>query len=251
MVIKQKMFTIFALLILSRQAAGVPPGGQYAPQPQYNPQNCPPGTVPLQVASMPPAPVPEQNAQVPQPQPQQPQYAPLQAKPVKVTTKITEGPKPDKSPLDRLIEMSPDLGKKIKKVFEYNGIADPWPQFTDILSADQHKLPDPCMLYTKMKDVLKVFESLKEMISDELLKIETYVKRAKSYLKEDQEKLKRDIDRMEKYMDKIKKAQIGTVKTEYAKKFTETHAKAADEIEQYQRLKKWLVCTLNYFKALF
>lgn len=242
MLIKNMFFSLTSFIVITRQLENNPPNGCFYPINQYTPAKCVPSGTP-----MPQMPLPQP---IPQIQPAQ-QAVPVELKPVKVTTRITEGPKPEKSPLDRLIEMSPDLGRKIKKVFEYNGIADPWPQFSDIVSADQHKLPDPCMLYTKMKDILKVFESLKEMISDELLKIETYVKRAKSYLKEDQEKLKRDIDRMEKYMDKIKKSQINTVKTEYAKKFTETHSKAAEEIDQYQKLKKWLVCTLNYFKALF
>lgn len=235
---KRRLFLIITFFNFGRQTTN-PANICYYPINQNSEVKCPPNTVPMQ---LPPAPV----------LPVQPPQVTQENKPVKVTTKITEGPSPTKkNPLDSIIDEYPELVKTIKSVFEYNGIADPWPQFTDILNANQHKLPDPCMLFTKMKNVLKVYESLKEMISDEMLKIETFIKRAKSYLAEDQEILKRDADRMGKYMKKIKESAMNSVRTEYAKKFTEVYSKAVEVICQYKKLKKWLESTLKNFKILF
>lgn len=178
-----------------------------------------------------------------------PGYAPLTAPKIKSTTvKVSEK---RESPLDKLIKDHPEIGNKLKKIFEYNGIMPPWNPLKDLSTLEQQRLPDSCMLYVKMKDVLKVFESLKEMIADELLKVETYVKRAKAYLREKREKLERNLDRMKRYMKKIKKSKSDSVKAEYARKFREVQADTRKTMEEYQSLKKWMVSTLNNFKTLF
>lgn len=177
------------------------------------------------------------------------EYVPITAPKIKNTTiKVSEK---RESPLDKLIKDHPELGNKLKKIFEYNGIMPPWNPLKDLSSLEQQRLPDSCMLYMKMKDVLKVFESLKEMIADELLKVETYVKRAKAYLREKREKLERNLDRMKRYMKKIKRSKSDTVKAEYARKFREVQADTRKTMEGYQSLKKWMVATLNNFKTLF
>lgn len=155
------------------------------------------------------------------------------------------------SPLDKLIKDHPEIGNKLKKVFEYNGIMPPWDPLKDLSSLEQQRLPNSCMLYIKMKDVLKVFESLKEMIADELQKVETYVKRAKAYLCEKREKLERNCNRMKRYMKKIKKSKSPSVKAEYALKFREVHGDTRKTIMEYQCLRKWMISTLKNFKTLF
>lgn len=175
--------------------------------------------------------------------------APTTVPKIKSTTiKVSEK---RESPLDILIKDHPEIGNKLKKIFEYNGIMPPWNPLKDLSSLEQQRLPDSCMLYVKMKDILKVFESLKEMIADELLKVETYVKRAKAYLREKREKLERNLDRMKRYMKKIKKSKSDSVKAEYARKFREIQADTRKTMEEYQSLKKWMVSTLNNFKTLF
>ncbi|KAL0266105.1 UNVERIFIED_CONTAM: hypothetical protein PYX00_011821 [Menopon gallinae] len=177
------------------------------------------------------------------------EYVPITAPKIKSTTiKVNEK---RESPLDKLIKDHPEIGNKLKKIFEYNGIMPPWNPLKDLSSLEQQRLPDSCMLYMKMKDVLKVFESLKEMIADELLKVETYVKRAKAYLREKREKLERNLDRMKRYMKKIKKSKSDSVRAEYARKFREVQADTRKTMEEYQSLKKWMVGTLNNFKTLF
>lgn len=203
------------------------------------------------------APLAKQDA-VPQPR--------LEPKIIEDTNKTTKRPKPaptlqidqiskpekdKKSPIDTVINQNPELGNKIRKIFEYNGIMPPWDPLKDLSDLSHQRLPNPNMLYTKMKDILKVFESLKEMISDELLKIETYVKRDKFYLKEYQERLERNLERMKKYMGKIKKTSSEAVKSEYIRKFNEIHSETRETVVCYQKLKKWLMEILSYFKVLF
>lgn len=181
--------------------------------------------------------------------PKSAEYVPITAPKIKNTTiKVSEK---RESALDKLIKDHPEIGNKLKKIFEYNGIMPPWNPLKDLSSLEQQRLPDSCMLYMKMKDVLKVFESLKEMIADELLKVETYVKRAKAYLREKREKLERNLDRMKRYMKKIKKSRSDSVRAEYARKFREVQADTRKTMEEYQNLKKWMVGTLNNFKTLF
>lgn len=155
------------------------------------------------------------------------------------------------TPVDRITTIDPSLGKKLREIFEYNGIVPPWNHLRDFEDQNQQNMPDPCMLYVKMKDILKVFESLKEMISDELLKIETYVKRAKSYLKEDQERLERNLEKMKKYLRKIRCAKTLSNKQEYAEKFKQIHEDTKSTVAAFQKLKNWLTKTLSYFKMLF
>lgn len=155
------------------------------------------------------------------------------------------------SALDKIIETSPKLGEELKKIFEYHGIPSPWNPLKDLSSLNQQTMPDPRMLYVKIRDVLKVFESLKEMISDELLKVETYVKRAKSYLKENQEKLTHSLERMKTYMEKIKSTKFDTVKNEYAIKFNEIRQETQETIDRHQKVKKWLQDVAQSFKTLF
>jgi hypothetical protein len=107
------------------------------------------------------------------------------------------------------------------------------------------------MLYRRVRDILKVFESLKELISEELLKIETYVKRAKEYLREDNDKLRRNLEIMMNYMKKIKKTRVNSIKNDYMKKFNDIHAQTQETIDSYKKLKLWLIATLSSFKQLF
>lgn len=189
----------------------------------------------------------------PQPQPTQaatilksmPSSKPLQ------TTKITISKKGEEDALEKLINSHPELGKKIKSMFEYHGIAAPWNAIHDMLTTDQQPLPDPCMLFVNIKNMLKLFETMRELISDEFEKVKVFVRRDKAYLKEDQEKIKGEIQRMENYMQKIKAAKNETVKREYAKKFTDMHGRAEKDVQEYQRLKMWLAKVLCLFQNIF
>lgn len=167
---------------------------------------------------------------------------------VKTTSRVVS---PKESPIDSLMQTNPELGDQIKRIFEYQGIAEPWDRIKDFFDNRQRLMPDPCMLYKTMRDILKVFESLKEMISDELRKIQVYVERAKMYLKEDHVKLKDQLSRMSLDLVKMKSTKDKKNQNDYANNFNKINAETQQVIASYNRLKEWLFKTLTYFKQLF
>lgn len=173
---------------------------------------------------------------------------PVVKKVVKTTTHV---PSVKESPLEMLVQTNPDLGRAIKRIFEYEGIAEPWDRIKDFWDNKQRLMPDPCMLYKKMRDVLKVFERLKEFISDELRKIQVYVERDKMYLKEDHTKLKDLLEKMQLDLVKMKSTKDKMNQMDYANDFNNANAEAQKTIDLYTRTKEWLYQILEYFHQLF
>jgi len=112
-------------------------------------------------------------------------------------------------------------------------------------------MPDPKLLYENMRNLLKIFETLKELISSELLKIEVFVKRGKAYLKEDNDLIRRNLEKMIVYLKKMKNAKDRSIKDDYSRQFYAMNAKTQEVVAQYKKLKQWLITTLNYFSQLF
>ncbi|KAK1347673.1 hypothetical protein CWI38_0964p0050 [Hamiltosporidium tvaerminnensis] len=183
--------------------------------------------------------------------PQTVQVAPSNPNATKKVTKVSVSSKPEQTELEKFIEKNPEVGKQLAKIFEYNGIMEPWDPVKDLLDLKQQRLPDPHTLYDRIRNMLKVFETLKELISDELVKIEIYVKRAKTYYKEDHDTLARNLAKLKKYMNKIKESHNHEVKTDYASKFNEVQNETNELMKRSQKLKQWLTTTLQSFKQLF
>lgn len=173
---------------------------------------------------------------------------PVMKRVIKTTKKVASA---KESPLEALMQLNPDLAAQIKRIFEYQGIAEPWDRIKDFFDNKQRLMPDPCMLYTSMRDVLKVFESMKEIISDELRKIQVYVERAKMYLKEDHIKLKDLLSRMSLDLVKMKSTKDKKNQNDYANNFNKINAETQQVIKSYNNLKEWLFKTLTYFKRFF
>jgi hypothetical protein len=153
--------------------------------------------------------------------------------------------------IDRIFESEPKLKSKIKEFFEYRGIAVPWDQFKDLYTRDQQELPDPCMMYTKIRDILKIFESLKDKIGEELFTIGIIIQRAEAYLLENQRILKRNLVEMCKYLAKMKNAKSPMSRKEYESKFMKVHSDTKCTLDRYKKIKNWLFATLSNFKMLF
>lgn len=155
------------------------------------------------------------------------------------------------APLSTLENMSPDLAREIQKILTYSGIKEPWDRLKDFFDDKQRMMPDPCMLYTQMRDILKIFDSLKEVISDELRKVQLYVERAKSYLKEDHFKLNDQLSKMKNVLNHLRKTNDDTLKSDYANTFNKINEETQTQIGEYKKLKEWLFDTLTAFKRLF
>lgn len=155
------------------------------------------------------------------------------------------------SPLSSLERIDPTLTKELQRILTYSGIKEPWDRIKDFFDDKQRMMPDPCMLYSQMRDILKVFESLKELISDELRKIQIYVERAKMYLKEDHVKLKDQLARMSQLLSRMKSTKDRRIQADQANNFNKVNEETQDDINEYNRLKDWLFETLTYFKKLF
>lgn len=155
------------------------------------------------------------------------------------------------SPLSSLEKIDPTLTKELQRILTYSGIKEPWDRIKDFFDDKQRMMPDPCMLYSQMRDILKVFESLKELISDELRKIQIYVERAKMYLKEDHVKLKDQLARMSQLLARMKSTKDKKIQADQANSFNKVNEETQGEISEYNQLKDWLFETLTYFKKLF
>ncbi|KRH92736.1 hypothetical protein M153_3097000673 [Pseudoloma neurophilia] len=155
------------------------------------------------------------------------------------------------SPLSTLEKIDPNLSHELQRILSYSGIKEPWDRIKDFFDDGQRMMPDPCMLYSQMRDILKVFESLKELISDELRKIQIYVERAKMYLKEDHVKLKDQLGRMSTLLSRMKSTKDKKMQADYANGFNKVNEETQHEISEYNGLKDWLFATLTYFKKLF
>lgn len=178
--------------------------------------------------------------------------APVQpVQPVQVQNDPFKVVKKKESPLSTLEKIDPNLVNQLQRILAYNGIEQPWDRIKDFYDDKQRIMPSPCMLYKQMRDVLKVFESLKQLISDELRKIQIYVERAKMYLKEDHVKLNDQLQRMEAYLDKMRHTNDKNIKNEYAVSFENANKDTQQIIEMYNQLKDWLFKTLTCFKLLF
>lgn len=155
------------------------------------------------------------------------------------------------SPINSLERIDPSLAKELQRILTYSGIKEPWNRVKDFFDDSQRMMPDPCMLYGQMRDILKVFESLKELISDELRKIQIYVERAKMYLKEDHVKLKDQLSRMSQLLARMKSTKDKQNQADYANQFNRVNEETQKQISQYNALKDWLFETLTNFKRLF
>lgn len=167
------------------------------------------------------------------------------------TKVVRKGIPSNKASLESLEKVDPSLASKIQNIFKYSGIQQPWDRIKDFYDEKQRMMPDPCMLYTEMRDILKVFESLKELISNELRKIQIYVERAKMYLKEDHVKLKDLLSRMSLSLIKMKSTKDKKSQNDYANGFNKLNAETQDEITKYNQMKEWLFQVLKYFRRLF
>ncbi|KAF7684595.1 hypothetical protein TCON_0198 [Astathelohania contejeani] len=155
------------------------------------------------------------------------------------------------SPLSRAIAINPEIGHQIKQILLYGGILPPWDPIKDLLDTGHQKLPDPCGLYIQIRDFLKVFESFRELISDQLLNIEIFVKRGKNYLKEYCDKLTRSFSKLKRYLKKIKCSKFPSIKAEYAKKFNDLNQQTQMDLQAYKCLKQWKDQMKAQFKQLF
>lgn len=139
----------------------------------------------------------------------------------------------------------------MKQIFEYHGIVKPWDPASDFLTNEQHALPNPKAMYKTVESLLSVWESIKEKIADELLKVETYVKRAKGYMKEDYMQLGKYYERLCTIIVRLKSAKSGAKQNILSIRFTNDAQHSHDIIENFKGLKGWLLEVLCLFGTLF
>lgn len=177
------------------------------------------------------------------------------AQPVIATTGVINSQRIDSSgrlsnDLVRLISSIPSAREKLSSFLEYNGITQPWSEIFDFNSDKQHTMPAPEPMFSKIQLLLDGLESIKEFISNELFKIEKYVRRGKAYLAENFDDLKRYHSLLKEYLRKMKAAKSVKARNEYAEKFSALRGKTEEKIKSYLSLKKWLETTVRLFGAL-
>merc|ERR1712176_396581 len=157
----------------------------------------------------------------------------------------------NQNPLATLENIDQDLANKIKEIFQYSGIRTPWNRVKDFFDEGHMLMPDPCMLYTNVRDLLKVFEALKERISDQLRKVQTFINRSKTYLSEDRTQLNSMLGIMEQDLIKMKTTKDRSNQADYAANFNRTNQQTQKVIAGYSEMKDWLYKVLTLFKQLF
>ncbi|KAM0678156.1 hypothetical protein BDAP_001168 [Binucleata daphniae] len=170
---------------------------------------------------------------------------------VKRITTVTVSKGDAKSPIQKIKDIDPELGKQIEKILDYNGITEPWSAYEDLVSPKQHQMPDWCNMYKKVRSMFKVFESLKELISEEFLNIQRFTNRGKVYMREYADELKKNLDRMILDLKKMKVARDYSTKDEYMRKFNLIHCKTQETIIKYKKLRSWLLNTVKVFSRMF
>lgn len=153
--------------------------------------------------------------------------------------------------LIRLIRSIPTAAEKLSSFLEYNGITTPWPEIFDFTSDKQHNMPAPEPMFSKIQLLLGGLESIKEFISNELFKIEKYVRRGKAYLVENIDDLRRYHSILREYLRKMETARTAQAKNDYASKFSALHGKTQEKIKSYLELRTWLQTTVRLFRSLF
>ncbi|WEL37790.1 hypothetical protein PFJ87_01g00430 [Encephalitozoon hellem] len=160
----------------------------------------------------------------------------------------------DKSKLSpdlvRLIQSIPGASEKLSSFLEYKGITQPWPEIFDFSSDKRYGLPAPEPMFSKIQSLLNVLEDIKELLSNELFKVETYISRGKGHLCESIKKLRRYDGILKKYLKKISTAKAARSKHNYATKYTEFSEKAHEEAKSYYETKKWLQTIVTLFRSL-
>lgn len=170
---------------------------------------------------------------------------------VKRITTVTVTKGDSKSPIQKIKDIDPELGRQIEKILDYNGITEPWSAYEDLISPKQHQMPDWCNMYKKVRSMFKVFESLKELISEEFLNIQRFTNRGKVYMREYADELKKNLDRMILDLKKMKVARDYSTKDEYMRKFNSIHCKTQETIVKYKKLRSWLLNTVKVFSRMF
>ncbi|KAM0688203.1 hypothetical protein COBT_000544 [Conglomerata obtusa] len=170
---------------------------------------------------------------------------------IKRTTTVTVTKQDSESPIQKIKDIDPELGKQIEKILDYNGITEPWSAYEDLASPKQHQMPDWCNMYKKVRSMFKVFESLKELISEEFSNIQRFMNRGKVYMKEYADELKKYLDRMILDLKKMKVAKDYSTKDEYMRRFNSTHCKTQETIAKYKKLRSWLLNTIKVFSRMF
>lgn len=162
--------------------------------------------------------------------------------------------RPEKSKLSpdlvRLIQSIPGASEKLSSFLEYKGITQPWPEIFDFSSDKHYGLPAPEPMFSKIQSLLNVLEDIKELLSNELFKVETYISRGKGHLCESIKKLRRYDGILKKYLKKISSAKADKSKHNYATKYTEFSEKAHEEAKSYYETKKWLQTIVTLFRSL-
>ncbi|EPR79345.1 hypothetical protein SLOPH_1666 [Spraguea lophii 42_110] len=215
-------------------------GNPLASKPQIYCNNTNPPITPMDPRCLP---YTQQNNLAP------PRYLPIRTSP-SIQNRIIKPPRAG-DPFKEILKTNPELSESIKKILEYSGIMTPWNQVMDFFDVNQRQMPDPYMLYMKIKDILKLLDSVKEKISEELMKVETYINRAETYAEENHKRLKRNMDQMTHYYKKIQKSKDQGVKSEYIQKFEKIKRETQGIINRYMGLKNWLFKIMAYFKQLF
>lgn len=152
--------------------------------------------------------------------------------------------------LVRLIQSIPGASEKLTSFLEYKGITQPWPEIFDFGSDKSYGLPAPEPMFAKIQSLLNVLEDIKELLSNELFKVETYISRGKGHLCESIKKLRRYDGILKKYLKKISSAKTTKSKHNYATKYTSFSEKAHEEAKSYYETKKWLQTIVALFRSL-
>lgn len=152
--------------------------------------------------------------------------------------------------LVRLIQSIPGASEKLSSFLEYKGITQPWPEIFDLSSDRHYGLPAPQPMFAKIQSLMNVLEDIKELLSNELFKVETYISRGKAHLCESIKRLRRDDGILKKYLKKISSARTAKSKHNYATKYTEFSEKAHEEAESFYETKKWLQTIVALFRSL-
>lgn len=170
---------------------------------------------------------------------------------VKKTIKVTKSRDKIDDQFSEIESKYPDLMKKVKEVFAYNGIMMPWDRVKDFLEDKQQPMPSPNSIYKILKEYIVLFHYITEMVSEQINTVNVYISRGKEYLKEDVNALERHLEKLKKSLRKIKADRDPTMKTEDINEFNKLNEEAQKTIARYKEMKAWLKQMINNLKQLF
>lgn len=150
----------------------------------------------------------------------------------------------------KLIQYYPEMREKLINIQNNEGIPKPWPEVLDLTSNKQHPMPPPEPIIDKLKELIKVIETLNGYISDDAHTLSVYIKRAKLYITEKRESLKRLYPMLKEVRARINAAKTPRERNAYILKFSKLDTEAQEQIESYLKLKAWVESITGAFASL-